>query len=141
MELASKVVRCGNISGQGIDKFAKLGLTPVAASLVAAPLIDECYANLECEVVDTSMVSRYGFFVLGVDGVIIHLRNHAQVIEDTMESQKHSPIHRRQVFRHGLARAGIAGVLVVASLLVGSSIWAFSRVRTANLPVVGVSVG
>ncbi|MEI7705710.1 MAG: flavin reductase [Deltaproteobacteria bacterium] len=128
MELASKVVRCGNISGQGIDKFAKLGLTPVAASLVAAPLIDECYANLECEVVDTSMVSRYGFFVLGVDGVIIHLRNHAQVIEDTMESQKHSPIHRRQVFRHGLARAG-------------SSIWAFSRVRTANLPVVGVSVG
>ncbi len=69
------------------------------------------------------------------------MRNHAQVIEDTMESQKHSPIHRRQVFRHGLARAGIAGVLVVASLLVGSPIWAFSRVRTANLPVVGVSVG
>ncbi len=37
-----------------------------------------------------------------------------------MESHKHSPIHRRQVFRHGLARAGmIAGVIVVTSLLVG----------------------
>ncbi len=66
VELASKVVRCGNISGQGIDKFRKLGLTPVAASLVAAPLIDECFASLECEVVDTSMVSKYGFFVLEV---------------------------------------------------------------------------
>ncbi len=66
MQLASKVVRCGNLSRRGIDKFRKLGLTPVAASLVAAPLIDECFASLECEVVDTSMVSKYGFFVLEV---------------------------------------------------------------------------
>jgi hypothetical protein len=32
----------------------------------------------------------------------------------------HSPLHRRQVFRHGLLRAGIiAGALVGVSLLVG----------------------
>jgi flavin reductase (DIM6/NTAB) family NADH-FMN oxidoreductase RutF len=66
VELASQVVRCGNISGRGTDKFKKLGLTPVAASQVSSPLIDECFANLECKVVDTEMVSKYGFFVLEV---------------------------------------------------------------------------
>jgi flavin reductase (DIM6/NTAB) family NADH-FMN oxidoreductase RutF len=66
VELASTVVLCGNISGRGIDKFKELGLTPAPASLISAPLVDECYANLECKVVDTDMVSRYGFFVLEV---------------------------------------------------------------------------
>ncbi|MBS1243110.1 MAG: flavin reductase-like, FMN-binding, partial [Nitrospirae bacterium] len=28
--------------------------------------IDECYANLECRVVDASMVNKYNFFVLEV---------------------------------------------------------------------------
>ncbi len=66
VELARKVVRCGNMSGRTVDKLETLRLTPVAARLVAAPMIDECYANLECRVVDTRMVSRYGFFVLEV---------------------------------------------------------------------------
>ncbi|HUW50463.1 MAG TPA: flavin reductase family protein [Sulfuricella sp.] len=64
--LAEKVVKCGNTSGRDSDKFAVLGLTPVAASYVQAPLIDECYANLECRLVDTRMVNKYNFFVLEV---------------------------------------------------------------------------
>jgi len=37
-----------------------------------------------------------------------------------MATPRHSPSHRRQVFRHGLLRAGtIAGALVGVSLLVG----------------------
>jgi len=37
-----------------------------------------------------------------------------------MDNRRHGPVHRRQVFRHGLARAAvIAGVLIAASLLVG----------------------
>src|SRR5512136_764476 len=39
VELARKVVRCGNISGRTVDKLKTLRLTPVAASLVAAPMI------------------------------------------------------------------------------------------------------
>ncbi|MBK7743775.1 MAG: flavin reductase family protein [Betaproteobacteria bacterium] len=65
-ELAPKVVRCGNASGRDVDKFGSLGLTPVAASHVGAPLVAECFANLECRVVDTRMVNRYNFFVLEV---------------------------------------------------------------------------
>jgi flavin reductase (DIM6/NTAB) family NADH-FMN oxidoreductase RutF len=66
VELATKVVGCGNTSGRRVDKFARFGLTPVRASRVAAPLIGECYASLECRVVDTKLVEKYGFFVLEV---------------------------------------------------------------------------
>ena len=53
--LAKKVVGVGNTSDAKVDKFKKFGLTPAAASYVKAPLIDECYANLECKVVDGKM--------------------------------------------------------------------------------------
>jgi flavin reductase (DIM6/NTAB) family NADH-FMN oxidoreductase RutF len=66
VDIADKVVRCGNTSGAEIDKFATFGLTPMPAVHVSAPLIDECHANLECRVTDTSLVERYGFFVLEV---------------------------------------------------------------------------
>lgn len=65
-ELAKQVVAIGNASGRRVDKFAKFGLTPVAAGEVAAPLIDECYASLECRVADTRLVNRYNFFVLEI---------------------------------------------------------------------------
>jgi flavin reductase (DIM6/NTAB) family NADH-FMN oxidoreductase RutF len=65
-ELAKQVVKVGNCSGRDVDKFAAFGLTPVAASQVQPPLIDECFANLECRVIDTRMVNAYNFFVLEV---------------------------------------------------------------------------
>jgi flavin reductase (DIM6/NTAB) family NADH-FMN oxidoreductase RutF len=66
VELVDAVVGCGNTSGRKIDKFARFGLTAAPAQTVAAPLIEECYANLECKVIDTRMVNRYGLFVLEV---------------------------------------------------------------------------
>ncbi|MDE2598940.1 MAG: flavin reductase family protein [Rhodocyclaceae bacterium] len=65
-EIASQVVACGNMSGQHLDKFASVGLTPSPAHEVQAPLIDECYASLECRVADTRLVNRYNFFILEV---------------------------------------------------------------------------
>jgi flavin reductase (DIM6/NTAB) family NADH-FMN oxidoreductase RutF len=65
-DLAAKVVKCGNVSGRKTDKFAAFGLTPAPASRVAAPLIAECYASLECRVIDARMVAKYNFFVLEV---------------------------------------------------------------------------
>ncbi len=63
-KLASKVVKVGNSSGRDIDKFKAFGLTPAPAERVAAPLIQECFANLECKVVDTRFVNKYCLFVL-----------------------------------------------------------------------------
>ena len=64
VELAEQVVGCGNTSGEKTDKFKIFNLTPVTASLVKAPLVNECYANIECKVINTEMVSQYSFFIL-----------------------------------------------------------------------------
>lgn len=66
VELAETVVAVGNCSGRDTDKFATLGLTPRPAAQVGAPLIAECFANLECRVIDTRLVNRFNLFVLEV---------------------------------------------------------------------------
>ena len=65
-KMAKKVVRIGSTSGKDVDKFTKFGLTAKPASIVKAPLIAECFANMECRVVDTSLVNKYNFFILKV---------------------------------------------------------------------------
>ncbi len=75
VDLASIVVRGGNTSGRNIDKFATSGLTPMPSTYVAAPLVKECFANLECKVIDMRLVtnticlfsvySRHGLIQLG----------------------------------------------------------------------------
>jgi flavin reductase (DIM6/NTAB) family NADH-FMN oxidoreductase RutF len=66
VEIAEAVVACGNSSGRTVDKFATFGLTAIPASRVAAPLVAECYANLECRVIETRLVRKYCFFILEV---------------------------------------------------------------------------
>jgi flavin reductase (DIM6/NTAB) family NADH-FMN oxidoreductase RutF len=65
-KLARKVVGIGNCSGRDVDKFKKFGLTAAQAKRVATPLIAECFANLECKVVNTRLVNEYSLFVLEV---------------------------------------------------------------------------
>ena len=65
-DLAKQVVGIGNCSGADVDKFAKFKLTAVEADQVEAPLIEECYANLECKVVDASLLDKYSFFIMEV---------------------------------------------------------------------------
>lgn len=64
--LARKAVLIGNVSGRDTDKFKAFALTPTTASKVSAPLIAECFANLECKVVDTRLVNKYSIFILEV---------------------------------------------------------------------------
>lgn len=65
-ELARQVAGCGNCHASQGDKFDRFQLANSPASQVAAPLLDDCYASLECQVVDTRMVRRYELFVLEV---------------------------------------------------------------------------
>lgn len=66
LKLAQQVVQVGNTSGRDISKFEAFGLTPLPAERVAPPLISECFANLECRVADTRLVSKYNLFILEV---------------------------------------------------------------------------
>jgi len=66
VELAKQVAKIGNTCGREVDKFAANKLTAVPATQVGAPLIDECYASLECRIADGGWVNKYNFFVLEV---------------------------------------------------------------------------
>ena len=84
VELAKKAVGCGNTSGRTVDKFKAFHLTPAKASLVKAPMVGECYANLECKVVDERMAEQYNLFIL-------------EVVRAWIDPQKKNPrtIHHR----------------------------------------------
>lgn len=66
VELLDAVVGVGNSHGQAVDKFPASGLTAAPASVVGAPLVEECFANLECRGVDRDLVPRDEMFVLEV---------------------------------------------------------------------------
>ncbi|NMM46115.1 flavin reductase family protein [Rhodospirillaceae bacterium KN72] len=62
VDMIDTAVGIGMCSGIDTDKFAKFGLTRVAADHVRAPLIAECLANIECRVVD--IVARHNIVIL-----------------------------------------------------------------------------
>src|ERR1039457_3624977 len=66
LKLAPKVVQIGNCSGRDVDKFNKFRLTQVLAERVTSPLVAECFANLECKVVNTRLVNTFNIFILEV---------------------------------------------------------------------------
>lgn len=66
VELARKVIGCGNCSGTDVDKFSRFGLSRSPAQQVVAPLLDDCFASLECRITDTRFVRRYEMFGLEV---------------------------------------------------------------------------
>lgn len=66
VELAEKVVGVGNCTGSKIDKFKKFNFSHGVASNVNVPMINECFANLECKVIDMSMATKYNIFILEV---------------------------------------------------------------------------
>lgn len=66
VDLATTVAKIGNCSGAAVDKFAKFKLTPAAAAKVKAPLIEECFASLECRLADGRLRDKYNFFIFEV---------------------------------------------------------------------------
>jgi flavin reductase (DIM6/NTAB) family NADH-FMN oxidoreductase RutF len=62
-DLVNEVIGIGNCSGAEVDKFKAFGLTPAPATNVSAPLIKECYANFECRLANSSLVSKYDLFI------------------------------------------------------------------------------
>lgn len=78
VDLAETVVDIGNCSGATLDKFERFKLTPVPAETVGAPLLRECWANLECRVVDDEWSPRYNLLVLEVQRIWIHTKRKEQ---------------------------------------------------------------
>jgi len=94
--LAEKVVQVGNASGDDLDKFAAFGLTPVPAEQVAAPLVAECFANLECRVRDTRLVNTYNLFIL-------------EVVKAWTDPKQKQP---KTIHHHGYGRFAVDGEMI-----------------------------
>lgn len=71
VDMAKTVVDIGNCSGDEVGKFDRFGLTPAPAQTVQAPLVRECWANLECRITDDGWAGRYNLFVLEVQRIWI----------------------------------------------------------------------
>lgn len=66
--LLEKAIDIGNLhkTSEDMDKFEMFGFTPAPAKIVKSPLIEECYANIECKLIDTSLIATYSLFVFEV---------------------------------------------------------------------------
>jgi flavin reductase (DIM6/NTAB) family NADH-FMN oxidoreductase RutF len=96
VKLAGKVVGVGNCSGQDVKKFERFGLTPAPAKRVAAPLVAECFANLECKVADTRLVNKYNLFVL-------------EVVKAWIDPAQKNP---KTIHHHGYGRFAVDGTMI-----------------------------
>jgi flavin reductase (DIM6/NTAB) family NADH-FMN oxidoreductase RutF len=106
-ELATTVVKIGNCSGRSVDKFGEFDLTPKPGTHIRAPLIEECYANFECELADAGWVKKYNVFVFEVVKAhvatapkypkTIHYRGDGEFMISGAETTKY-----RKLFRPGM---------------------------------------
>ena len=88
----------GVVTGKGIDKFKKSGLTPVPAKIVQPPLIQECPGHLECRVTQIFKMQSHDLLICEV------LRALAE--EDLFDGQwipeKFNTLHYLRANKYGL---------------------------------------
>ena len=65
-DMIDQVIGIGNCDGDEVDKFKKFSSDTGRCTNVGAPLIRECFANLECRIFDAHLVKKYNFFILEV---------------------------------------------------------------------------
>ncbi len=63
---------CGNVSGRDVDKFARLGLTPVQGKEVPSHYIGECPISMECKLRHEVVLGSHELFIGEV--VAVHAR-------------------------------------------------------------------
>ena len=71
-KLAYQTDWCGVRSGAEYDKFKEMGLTPVKASIVGAPLIEESPLNIECKVKDIVELGSHHMFISEVAAIDVN---------------------------------------------------------------------
>lgn len=62
---------CGVRSGRDYDKFKEMGLTPVAAAMVNAPVVEESPVAIECKVRQVIPLGSHDMFLADVVNVLV----------------------------------------------------------------------
>ncbi|MCQ2375730.1 MAG: flavin reductase family protein [Salinivirgaceae bacterium] len=68
-QLAKATDWCGVKSGRDVNKFEAMGITPIAATTVSAPMIKESPMCIECKVVDVKKLGSHDMFIANVVAV------------------------------------------------------------------------
>ncbi|MBQ2373655.1 MAG: flavin reductase family protein [Alistipes sp.] len=62
---------CGVRSGRDYDKFSEMGLTPVAAAQVKAPVVEQSPVSIECRVRQIIPLGSHDMFIADVVNVLV----------------------------------------------------------------------
>jgi len=81
VEIMTEADFCGITSGRTVDKFSKSGLTAMPSRYIDSPIIKECPVNLECKLVQSSMVGATNHFV----GEILQVHIDTNKLKDTTD--------------------------------------------------------
>jgi flavin reductase (DIM6/NTAB) family NADH-FMN oxidoreductase RutF len=91
IDLLNAVHRCGIESGRDRDKFESAQLTPMDATEIDAPLVDECVAHIECGLVERIRRTDHDLFIGEVlaASVVDELFSDRWLIQDGSELLHH----------------------------------------------------
>ena len=84
---ARKVLICGRRTGRNTDKLKDAGFKTEKAKMVAAPLIKECIAHIECKLVKTIKTGDHRLII----GRIVAAQASEQHFKETYNMKKHRP--------------------------------------------------
>lgn len=90
-ELANHVGYLGSLSGEDVNKFEATQLETFSGRRVAAPLISECCAWIECEIVERIETGDHLFFV----GLILSAQAHTAIYDGKsfLPKSETTPLH------------------------------------------------
>jgi flavin reductase (DIM6/NTAB) family NADH-FMN oxidoreductase RutF len=83
--LIETVAKIGTLHSNMVNKYAETGLTPMESKKIKAHLIEECYLNMECKVIDQYITGDHTVFI--GEPVVVHLD--ADVFVDGKFSEKY----------------------------------------------------
>jgi flavin reductase (DIM6/NTAB) family NADH-FMN oxidoreductase RutF len=84
-ELLEAVAKIGTLHSNRTDKYKETGLTPMESKKISAQLIEECYLNMECKVIDQYITGDHTVFI--GEPVLVHMNE--DVFVDGTFSEKY----------------------------------------------------
>lgn len=90
-DLLEEVKLCGSRTGATVNKFEETDLTPVDSEKVEVPSIEECPAQIECELVDEFRTGDHTLFV----GKIVHGSAEEEIFDEssgTFDMDRFEPV-------------------------------------------------
>lgn len=69
-EIAEATDWCGVKSGRDFDKFKESGLTPIPASIVNCPIVEQSPVSIECRVKEIKTLGTHDMFIADVVNIV-----------------------------------------------------------------------